>query len=267
MSTYAIGDVQGCLDSLKALLDTIHFDPKQDTLWFTGDLANRGTQPLQTLRFIKNLPESTVCVLGNHDLALLAAIEGVITFPEDETARSILTAPDKEELYHWLRHLPLLHHDPTLGIIMAHAGIYPFWDLEQAKRYAKEVEHALQGEHYHDLLKTMYGNMPSIWDNSLTGADRMRFIINAYSRMRFITNEGKLELKAKGTPNDYPSLTPWFKVKNRIHFDESLIFGHWAALNGECEISGMYALDEGCVWGGCLTALCLETKQRFKVKC
>lgn len=267
MSTYAIGDVQGCLDSLQSLLETLHFDPKQDTLWFTGDLANRGPKPLETLRFIQGLSDKTVCVLGNHDLALLAAIHGIIALPEDETANEILTAPDKDALSHWLRHLPLLHYDATLEITMTHAGVYPFWDMQHAKSYAQEVELALRGEHALSLLQTMYGNTPSLWEDSHTGWDRMRFIINAFTRMRFITPEGNLDLQAKGCPQDYPALTPWFNVKNRKSVDETLIFGHWASLKGMCDIKGVYALDEGCVWGGCLSALCLETKQRFKVGC
>lgn len=267
MKTYVIGDVQGCLDSLLLLLKTIEYNPEQDILWFTGDLASRGPKPLETLRFIKNLPASTVCVLGNHDLALLAAFKGIIELPPDESTRAILSAPDKDALENWLRHIPLLHHDKSLNVVMSHAGIYPYWTLQQAKEYALEAEKVLTSDLYAELLQTMYGNTPTVWENLLTGENRMRFILNAFTRMRFMTLDGKLDFETKGDPDNLTTLIPWFDAPNRKNIDENIVFGHWAALKGQCHHSGIYALDEGCVWGGCLTALCLETKKRFKVSC
>jgi len=266
MSTYVIGDVQGCLAPLKALLEKINYDPHQDQLWFTGDLANRGPQPLATLRFIKALP-NTIAVLGNHDLALLAAHLGAITFPPDETASEILLAPDKANLIHWLQHLPLLHYDPTLNVVMTHAGIYPFWDIQQAFACAKEAETVLRDPISQDFYHQMYGNEPVLWNNTLKGADRIRFIINVFTRMRYLTTAGELDLNAKDSLSQHPNLIPWFLTPTRKELQETLVFGHWASLKGECATPNIYALDEGCVWGECLAALCLETKQRIKVSC
>lgn len=270
MRTYVIGDVQGCLDPLLQLLEKIQFDPQKDTLWFTGDLANRGPKPLETLRFIRSLPH-TVCVLGNHDLALLLIAEGLITPHAEDTQAQILEAPDKEKLLTWLRHCPLYHHCPKLGFTLTHAGIYPEWDLDQAKALALEVENVLQGPQYLDLLKNMFGNHPVHWDNALKEWDRARFIINAFTRMRFCTPEGDLVLHAKGSMTKHPDLVPWFihraKKLEKNFSEEKLIFGHWAALENNAGHDFIYPLDSGCVWGKCLTAFCLETQQYNSVNC
>lgn len=267
MSTYAIGDVQGCFDKLLALLKVIKFDPEHDILWFTGDLANRGPKPLETLRLIESL--GAICVLGNHDLALLAALEGIVHLPPNDPANKMLDLPEKEkrEWIDWLRYLPLLHQDPKLKIVMTHAGIYPLWDIHQAIQYAHEVEKVLQSDRYLAFLEVMYGDTPTHWNENLNGWDRMRFILNAFTRMRFITPEGALDHQAKKTPNDYPNLFPWFSFPQRLPQEDTLIFGHWAALKGQSDLHNTIALDEGCVWGGALAALCLETKQRFTIAC
>jgi bis(5'-nucleosyl)-tetraphosphatase (symmetrical) len=263
MSTYAIGDVQGCFDALLRLLKAIQFNPEQDVLWFTGDLANRGPKPLETLRLIKSL--GAICVLGNHDLALLAALEGVIHLPFNDPAKVIMDVPEQEkkEWSHWLRHLPLLHRDFKLNIVMTHAGIYPLWDIHQAMQYAHEVEEILQSNDYPTFLKAMYKAPP----REDPKEDRMHLILDAFTRMRFITPTGELDHHAKKMPNDHPNLFPWFSFPHRRPQKDTLIFGHWAALKGQCHIPNIIALDEGCVWGGSLAALCLETKQRFSVPC
>lgn len=266
MSTYVIGDVQGCLSALKALLQKINYDAHRDQLWFTGDLANRGEAPLETLRFIRSLP-NTVCVLGNHDIALLAAKAGAISFPPHEKAQEILDAPDATSLLDWLRHLPLLHHDPHLNVVMTHAGIYPFWDLMEAKQYAIEAETHLHRSHSLSFFRDLFGNTPTVWNKSLEGMDRTRFIVNVFTRMRYLTKDGLLDFDAKNSPSTEDELIPWFSVPNRKSLENELVFGHFAALKGQCDVPSLYALDEGCVWGGCLAALCLETKQRFNVKC
>lgn len=264
--TFAIGDLQGCLDPLLQLLTKIEYDPNKDTLWFTGDLVNRGPQPLETLRYLLELP-NIVCVLGNHDLALLAAASNVISLSQDDTMSVVLDASDSQSLLTWLRQLPILHHDPHLKFTLTHAGIYPKWDLAMAQSLAREVENALRGDQYENFLGHMYGNQPANWTDKLSGWDRLRFIINAFTRMRFCTKAGELELQTKGEKAVNPEHIPWYAFPERKTQQEKLLFGHWAALQGKCEGFNVYALDSGCVWGHCLTALCLETEQRFTIDC
>lgn len=252
MSTYAIGDVQGCFDQLMELLDKLQFSPKQDTLWFVGDLVNRGPKSLEVLRYINNLPNKVV-VLGNHDLHLLALVNG---HPfKNHTVHDILSAPDCKELADWLRQQPLMHYDKNLNYAMVHAGIYPLWDLQTAKKLSEEVESVLQSDDYPELIDNMYGNAPEKWNDNLTGWDRLRFIINAFTRMRFCTEDGKLDLETKGDlTSAKPGFIPWFSVPNRAAKNERILFGHWAALNGKADEVNVFALDTGCVWGNMLTA-------------
>lgn len=265
MSTYAIGDVQGCFDELQALLTHIQFDITKDSLWFVGDLVNRGPKSLETLRFIKNLPRAKV-VLGNHDLHLLALATGH-TYAH-HTLNAILTAPDRDELIDWLRCVPLLHHDAALNFVMVHAGISPQWDLATAKACADEISQLLQSDHWRELINSMYGNEPNLWDVSLTGPARWRFIINAFTRMRFCDVNGRLDFTCDGPIGKQPAgYLPWFSVPNRRTVDAAIVFGHWAALSGEVDVSNIHGIDTGCVWGKTLTALRLEDRQRFSVAC
>lgn len=268
MSTYAIGDVQGCYNALQRLLNSIAFDPQQDTLWFTGDLVNRGPESLATLRFIKNLGERHRIVLGNHDLHLLAVAHHAHTGWEEDTFSDILQAPDRDDLIAWLRHQPLLHHDESSGFVMVHAGLAPSWDLTQAKKLAKEVEDCLQSHQAHDYFCHMYGNEPKHWSDALQGYDRLRCITNYFTRVRFCYPDGDLQLKHKGTLQSSPeNLVPWFNVKHRKNADLKIIFGHWAALGGITNTPGAYALDTGCIWGYSLTAMRLEDETRFSAPC
>ncbi|MEO8401904.1 MAG: symmetrical bis(5'-nucleosyl)-tetraphosphatase [Gammaproteobacteria bacterium] len=268
MSTYAIGDIQGCFDSLENLLQEIHFDIKQDSLWFTGDLVNRGPRSLDTLRFIKSLGNKQRVVLGNHDLHLLAMAHQAHTGWNDDTLKEILTAPDRDELIHWLLQQPLLHHDSDLGYTMVHAGFSSHWDLATAKRLSKEIETVLQSEQRLDFFKNMYGNMPDQWHESLDGWDRLRCITNFFTRARFCHPDGSLELKTKENISvEKTDLIPWFKITPRASADLKIIFGHWAALGGVTQTPNAFALDTGCVWGYCLTAMRLEDGVRFSVGC
>jgi bis(5'-nucleosyl)-tetraphosphatase (symmetrical) len=268
MSTYAIGDIQGCFESFKRLLDKIKFDAA-DELWLTGDLVNRGPQSLETLRFIQSLKSKIRTVLGNHDLTLLAVAYETTPFnPKHHTFRDILEAPDRASLMLWLKSQPLLVHDEKLEYTMIHAGLHPSWDLETAKGLALEAEHILQGPHFLDYLSHLYGNYPLQWDPNLTGFDRFRFIINCFTRLRFCRPDGVLELTHKGSPDTVEaSYLPWFSVADRKSRDLKLIFGHWAALAGKCAAPHTFALDTGCVWGQCLTAMRLEDGQRFTIDC
>jgi bis(5'-nucleosyl)-tetraphosphatase (symmetrical) len=264
MSTYAIGDVQGCLQPLIALLDKVNYDRKKDTLWFAGDLINRGPKSLETLDFITKLPKSTVVVLGNHDLSLMASYAGARELKQGDTFKDILKSNQAEFYINWLRNKPLIHHDKKLGYTITHAGILPSWDLDTAIRLATEVENLLKSTKYSDLLKNMYGKKTEFWSENLSGWERTRFIINAFTIMRYCTTEGHLCWENKGPPNknNGPNI-PWYNVETRATKNDRILFGHWSALNGESNTDNVFALDTGCVWGNTLTAQCLETGQRF----
>lgn len=266
MAIYAIGDLQGCYDPLMRLLDVISFNEHEDQLWFVGDLVNRGPNSLETLRFIKSLGNSAVTVLGNHDLHLLAAACAPLSANTKKTLDQVLTAPDRDELIEWLRHRPLLHHHDKF--CMVHAGISPQWDFDQAKKAALEVETMLQGNHYRNLLKAMYGDKPDLWSPNLSGMARLRYIINCLTRMRYCDIFGKLDLVQNGTPGSQPKhLMPWFAVPGRKNLDRTIVFGHWSSL-GYYEGDDCYGIDTGCLWGGQLTALRLgEQVQRFCFDC
>lgn len=268
MATYAIGDIQGCFTQLQTLLTHIHFNPHADHLWFAGDLVNRGPRSLETLRFIKNLPNPAKIVLGNHDLHLLAVVSGKAEQHQNDTLDSILQASDCKQLCDWLRQQKLLHHDPALGYVMVHAGLAPQWDLTTAQQCAIEVEQVLQSEQYPLFFEHMYGNQPDLWLPQLTGWERLRFITNCLTRMRFCDREGRLELTVKQNVNNAPAdLMPWFTVPNRKNQSLQILFGHWAALQGQAIGKNIYPLDGGCVWGNCLIALRLEDGKRFQVPC
>jgi len=263
MSTYAIGDVQGCYDELQALLKCIAFDPTQDQLWFAGDLVNRGPKSLEVLRFIRSLPNAIV-VLGNHDLYLLLLANG---HPhKNHTLQDVLLAPDCQILINWLRQQPLLHYDARLNYLMTHAGLFPQWSLAQAQSYAQEVEAILHRDDYLIHLQPLLGNQPDRWDENLNGYDRLRFIINAFTRMRFCTLGGQLDFTHTGKIGSQPNhLLAWFEVPNRTSQDIPVVFGHWAALEGKVHPPNVFELDTGCVWGGSLTAMRLEDRQFFSV--
>jgi bis(5'-nucleosyl)-tetraphosphatase (symmetrical) len=267
MSTYAIGDVQGCFEHLKALLHHIQFDPTKDRLWFAGDLVNRGPESLETLRFIQQIPQ-VVTVLGNHDMHLLALAAGLFPEYKSHTLSEILSAPDQDELIDWLRHQSLLHHDAQHATTLVHAGIYPGWTLTQAQRYANEVEEVLQSDDYRSLLENIYDDTPTRWEEGLTGWDRLRFIINVFTRMRFCTAQYALDFHKKGGIDQRDATwMPWFDAPHRAMQDQAIIFGHWSALQGKSNTESIHPIDGGCVWGNSLIAMRLEDKQCFEVQC
>lgn len=269
MATYAVGDLQGCLQALQCLLKQVAFDPAKDRLWLVGDLVNRGPQSLDTLRFLYSIRESLVCVLGNHDLHLLAAGKNIERLKKADTLREIIEAPDCAELLEWLRQQKLLHYDEQRNVALVHAGIPPQWSLRKALKYADEVETALRDDNLlPPYLDGMYGNDPARWDNDLKGVTRLRVITNYFTRMRFCTAEGKLDLKSKEGLDTAPAgYKPWFQHKERKTRDVKIIFGHWAALEGNVNDPGIFALDTGCVWGGALTLMNIDTFERLSCKC
>ncbi len=259
MAIYAIGDLQGCYNDLKNLLHKLNFNPEHDTLWLAGDLVNRGTDSLNTLRYIKSLGERAISVLGNHDLHLLAVAEG-IKEARDEDLHQIIEAKDCPELINWLRHRPLIHHDAARQLTLVHAGIYPGWNLKQALMHARELETILQSDQYHDFLHIMYGNEPATWENGLKGWDRLRFICNSLTRMRYCNTNGRLDLLDKGKPGtQLENYQPWFEIADRKTRQNIILFGHWSTL-GRAKTDNIYPLDFGCVWGGQLTALRVDVE-------
>ncbi len=261
MAVYAIGDIQGCLDELLTLLEQITFDPAEDKLWFAGDLVNRGPKSLETLHFIQSLGEAAITVLGNHDLHLLALAEGDKRYSSKfDTLLPILESEERSELLEWLRHRPLLHHDANLGYTLVHAGLPPQWSIGEARLHAAELEATLQGPHFRDFLDVMYGNKPKRWKESLQGADRLRFITNCFTRLRFCSAKGKLDLKHKGEIGSQgEDLFPWFDVPDRASRNDRILFGHWSTLQTR-ETKNVYGLDTGCLWGGELSALRIDVE-------
>jgi len=258
MAVYAIGDVQGCFDELRRLLDALRFDPAGDTLWFTGDLVNRGPGSLETLRFVRDLGSSAITVLGNHDLHLLAVARGGARLKRKDTLDALLAAADRDALLDWLVARPLLHHDAGLNWTLIHAGLPPQWDLVQARSCANEVETVLRGARCVDFLERMYGDRPDTWDTALDGWDRLRFIVNCLTRMRYCDPAGRLALEAKGPLGTQPEgCLPWFDMPGRASRGARIVCGHWSAF-GYVVRDDLLALDTGCLWGGALTAQRLD---------
>ena len=266
MATLAIGDIQGCFDSFRRLLDICHFDPARDRLWLVGDLVNRGPKSLKTLRLIKSLGSAAQIVLGNHDLYLLMVAEGGAKYRgKDDTLQGILDAKDREELLDWLRHQPLCYTEGNY--CMVHAGLLPQWSAIQARELSREVEKVLQGPNYREFILNLWGSEPASWSNELSGWQRLRVIVNAMTRMRFCTPDGVMEFKTKGELVNAPAgHLPWFEVPNRQSADSVLVTGHWSALGLQITPNRL-ALDSGCLWGGHLTAVRLEDRRVFQVDC
>lgn len=259
MAVYAIGDVQGCYDALRRLLDALAFEPARDRLWLTGDLVNRGPQSLEVLRYVSALPD-VVCVLGNHDLHLLALASGASAarLRSRDTLDDVLAAPDRDGLLDWLRRRPLAHHDPGLGWLLVHAGVPPQWDLAQTLACAREVEEVVRGPDADAFLADMYGDEPARWDPALRGIPRWRFVTNCLTRMRYCDAEGRLDLASKGPPGTQPAgYVPWFRAPGRATRGQPIVFGHWATL-GFLHEPDLLALDTGCVWGKGLTGVRLD---------
>ncbi len=262
MSVWAIGDLQGCYDATQRLLERVRFDPAADTLWFCGDLVNRGGQSLETLRLVHSLRANSVVVLGNHDLSLLAIGERT---PEEQRKvnpdlQRVVLADDRDVLLGWLRMQELVHVDRDLGWMMIHAGLAPKWTTTLAEQYGREVEKQLHGTAYRKLFRSMYGDKPN-WSPQLGGYDRARAIINVLTRMRYCTPRGRMAIEEKGGPGTQAQgLYPWYEVPGRAQRDLKIVCGHWSAL-GLMIGHGVHAIDTGAVWGGKLTALQLDSEQ------
>jgi bis(5'-nucleosyl)-tetraphosphatase (symmetrical) len=268
MATYAIGDIQGCYHAFMALLARLQFNAKRDTLWLVGDLINRGNGSLEVLRWCYQHQLSLKVVLGNHDLHSLAVVHGLKSAHKSDTLQASIDAHDSDDLFNWLRHqrMMIVQDGYAHGsYAMVHAGLLPQWTLDEALIHAREVEMALQSDNYHDFLANMYGNQPKQWRADFTGMDRLRIITNAFTRLRVCSADGEMEFAFKGELQDVPAgYMPWFDVPNRQSLTAHIICGHWSAL-GLSQRNNIYALDTGCLWGGQLTAMCLETKEVTQV--
>jgi bis(5'-nucleosyl)-tetraphosphatase (symmetrical) len=265
MATYAIGDVQACLEPLERLLGEIGFSRSRDRLWFVGDLVNRGPDSAAVVRLVRDLGDRAVVVQGNHDLHLLALAAGHAKRREDDTFDDLLAAPDRDELLDWLRFRPMLHVDDEYA--MVHAGLLPAWSTAKAEELAAEVEAELRSRRYRLFLAELYGSKPDAWDEALRGMERLRVIVNAMTRMRFCTAGGVMDFRVKGEVEKAPpGFMPWFEVPGRKSRDATIVCGHWSAL-GLRLTPDLLALDTGCVWGGALTAIRLEDRRLFQAPC
>ena len=266
---YLIGDLQGCCDALERLLQTLDFSPSRDRIHCLGDLVNRGPASLRTLRLLQGLGDAAQCLLGNHDLHLLAAAHGARKPGKSDTLRDVLDAPDREALLHWLRQQRMAAE--TQGWLLVHAGVVPQWDRAQTLTLAAEVESLLRGPELADFLHDMYGNEPDRWHEGLQGTARLRFIVNVLTRIRFCSAQGQLEFKSKdGAGEAPPGFMPWFEVSGRRSAGQPIAFGHWSTL-GLQQRHDLLALDTGCVWGGSLSAAALDAQGRvsdiIQVRC
>ena len=263
MATWIIGDIQGCYDGLMGVLEKVQFNPKSDQLWSLGDLVNRGNQSLEVLRYCYSLGDRFLCTLGNHDLHLLALAHESAKSKKHRKLDEILQSPDRSELLEWLLHQPIMHYHQDQHIALCHAGIAPQWTLEQAQSYAAELEQVLQGSKADAFFNKMYGDKPSLWDEEYEGMKRWRAITNYFTRMRFCNKKGRLDFELNSKPSvAFRPWRPWFEVPNRQCGDLEIAFGHWAALEGYTGIEKIHALDTGYVWGGSMTMMNLETRER-----
>lgn len=260
MAIYAIGDLQGCFPALEKLIDHLRFSPTHDQLWFAGDLVSRGSHSLETVRFIRSLGNSAQCILGNHDISLIAAYYGLLK--PHKTLKPLLDAPDADALIDWLRQQPLMHTSDALNTVMVHAGISPRWSISHAQLYACEIETELRKPSPTQWLEAVYGNTPNDWREKYHRLDRHRYILNSFTRMRYLNDDGSLEFKQKLHPDltqkKHPDLVPWFNYQHALPLSHRVIFGHWSTL-GYHQTEKVIALDTGCVWGGRLTAVRLDT--------
>lgn len=266
MARYAVGDLQGCFDPLRRLLDRVAFDPARDVLWSTGDLVNRGPQSLECLRFFRDLGGSARVVLGNHDLHLLAVAAGIRRLKRSDTLQPVLDAPDAAELLEWLARQPLFYREPDYALV--HAGLAPQWTLDDAERLAGEIAGVLAGPERETYLRGMYGDEPSLWSETLQGPTRWRVITNYFTRMRICDARGALNLAFKEAPAAAPAgFMPWYDAPRRRSANTRIIFGHWASLLGRSHRPDAIALDTGCVWGNKLTLFALDSGACFSCRC
>ena len=273
MAVWAIGDIQGCFDSLQNILKKINFDPEKDTLWVAGDLVNRGDKSLETLNYLYSIKDSIKVILGNHDIALISAYAGIKK--SNESIQPILDAPNAKELIDWLRSQPFLHIDYKLGYVMAHAGISPQFDLGMAITHASRIEKKLRGRNYKAWLKHMFKTSSNKFNAKASSLDIEKYILNSFISMRFCERDGRLNFKQKGSPTQIKrlrkKLRPWFSVSMRREIPLKILFGHWSTLVNDTTLDyysdgNVIGLDTGCLWGGKLTVARLDLEREVIVQ-
>ena len=263
MAIYFVGDIQGCFSELDALLTQVGFSNNNDQLYIAGDLVARGPNSLETLRFIKSLGDNAKVVLGNHDLHLLAVYQGIKRENQHDLLSSLLSSPDAPSLMQWLIQQPLIQKLPNEETYMSHAGLSPQWTPAIAIEQAKIAHQHLTSSASNTWLNNMYGEQPSNWLLANDELEQFRFTVNSLTRMRFCQADGSLDFKCKESPTDAPKeLSPWFEF-GHIGEKTNWIFGHWAALMGQCGAKNLYALDTGCVWGQHMTMIRWHDKKIF----
>lgn len=267
MAEYIVGDVHGCIDELRRLLDSVDFEPKRDKLWSVGDLVGRGPHSKQVLEFVVTLGDAFGCVLGNHDLHLLSVLHGIKPANPNDFTDAIVGGPEREFWINWLRQQPLMVQLESSPMVISHAGLFPGWSIHQAQIHAETAQNILRGPEYTDYLRQMYHNLPSHWQGAETDVERFRFIINAFTRMRYCYHDADgalhLDLTCKLPPHEADSwLQPWFKFLPRLPI--TWVFGHWAALQGTTARTDIVGLDTGCVWGGTLTMMRCADRRIFR---
>ena len=272
MAKYIVGDIQGCFDSLQALLKKVKFNPEKDTLYCVGDLINRGPKSLKTIRFLKDLGDSCRVVLGNHDLHLISIYYGIRSSSRKDTIAKLLKSSDAKKLIKWLRSKPLMIYDETDQFVISHAGIYPKWDIETALKYSSLFSDGLKNSGFKKVLKKMYGNEPQQLDSMSDYYAKLRFAVNAFTRMRFCNKEGDLSFIEKGSPNlktPFDDLTgdnlAWFLLPHKRPENITFLFGHWSSL-GLYQDKNLICLDSGCVWGNKLSLYDFDNKKLISVK-
>lgn len=265
MSTYAIGDIQGCYLTFRALLEQIDFDPARDRLWLLGDLVNRGPRSLEVLRWVSSQGDRVQAVLGNHDIHLLSRAAGISMPKTRDSLEAVLKAPDREGLMDWLRSRPLFYREGKHA--MVHGGLAPDWDLEKAAALAGEAEAAIRGKDFEATLKAMGGERPRRWKDHLEAPERYATILHIFTRIRMCREDGRFDFEYKGAPESAPADSfPWFGAPERRKDEARILFGHWAALG--LRLGKTWAgLDSGCVWGKTLSAMRLEDEKIFQEPC
>ncbi|MEM7026625.1 MAG: symmetrical bis(5'-nucleosyl)-tetraphosphatase [Pseudomonadota bacterium] len=269
MSTYAIGDLQGCYIELLELLNEINFDENKDQLWFVGDLINRGPMSLDCIEFVMSLGNNAKTVLGNHDLHLLAIAKGIRKLHKKDTLDEILESEHAEHIYLWIRQQPLFYYEKELNFAMLHAGLPSMWSITQANEMADNTGSMIRGDKFFDFLPHMYGNEPKQWSNDLSEIEQHRYVINCFTRTRYLHPTGEMDFEEKGMPDEQDELVAWYAHPERRSNDTRIVFGHWSTVTlGQSQNFkqyNVYPIDTGCIWGGTLTALRLEDEQLFSV--
>ena len=272
MSTFAIGDIQGCYKEFRKLLSEINFNTKKDTLWLTGDLVNKGPQSLDVIKYVMDLNDKAITVLGNHDFYLIASYFKADSWPNNANLfNDILSHKDSSEIIGWLRCQKIMHLDNELKHILVHAGIHPEWETTEILSLSSKIEFLLKGEHCKKFIESLWTNDPRYWSKNLDEKEKIIFAVNVFTRMRYLKKDLSLDFQEKLNPSSAKSsnLIPWYEFKSNAYKEYKTIIGHWSTL-GFLETENLISIDTGCVWGNKMTAIKIEKNKntkRYEIKC